>query len=86
MPELSVSCQIAYWLNLANITQPPPEKESFLSPSPMIILPTLLFTTLAVFMTLKGNRKLAVTSWVFALIFMLGAMHYHMDDVLPISL
>ena len=52
----------------------------------MIILPTLLFTTLAVFMTLKGNRKLAVTSWVFALIFMLGAMRYHMDDVLQISL
>jgi len=52
----------------------------------MIILPTLIFTVLAVFTTLKGNRKLAVTSWVFALIFMLGAMHYHMDDVLPISL
>jgi|GEM_PF-1025358 hypothetical protein len=52
----------------------------------MIILPTLLFTTLAAFMTLRGNRKLAVISWVFALIFMLGAMHYHMDDILPISL
>jgi len=52
----------------------------------MIILPTLIFTTLAVLMTLRGSRKLAVISWVFALVFMLGAMRYHMDDILQISL
>jgi len=52
----------------------------------MIILPSLIFTSLAVFMTSRGNRKLAIISWVLTLVFMLGAMRYHMNDVLQISL
>ncbi|MFO7748139.1 MAG: DUF5993 family protein [Orrella sp.] len=52
----------------------------------MIILPSLIFTSLAVFMTSRGNRKLAITSWVIAVLFMLGAMQYHMDDAMQISL
>lgn len=52
----------------------------------MIILPSLIFGFLAAFMTLTGKRKVALTSWILALVCMLGAMHYHMDDVLNISL
>jgi hypothetical protein len=52
----------------------------------MIILPSVVFATLAVFMTLRGNRKLALTSWVIAVVFMLGAIQYHIDDVMMISL
>lgn len=52
----------------------------------MIILPSVVFTTFAVFMTLRGNRKLALTSWVIAVVCMLGAMQYHMDDIMTISL
>lgn len=52
----------------------------------MIILPSIVFATLAAFMTLRGNRKLAIMSWVVAVVCMLGAMHYHMDDVMTISL
>lgn len=52
----------------------------------MIILPSVVFTTFAVFMTLRGNRKLALVSWAIALVCMLGAMQYHMDDIMTISL
>jgi len=52
----------------------------------MIILPSIVFATTAAFMTLRGNRKLAIASWVVAVICMLGAMQYHMDDVMTISL
>ncbi len=52
----------------------------------MIILPSLVFGFLAALMTLTGNRKVSLASWVLALVFMLGAMSYHMDDVLDISL
>jgi hypothetical protein len=52
----------------------------------MIILPSVVFATLAAFMTLRGNRKLALTSWAIAVVCMLGAMNYHMDDVMQISL
>jgi len=54
--------------------------------SRMIILPSVIFATLALFMTLRGNRKLALTSWVIAVVCMLGAMQYHMDDIMTISL
>jgi len=52
----------------------------------MIILPSLIFGFLAALMTLTGKRTVALTSWVLALVFMLGAMRYHMNDVLNISL
>lgn len=52
----------------------------------MIILPSIVFATIAAFMTLRGNRKLAIASWVVAVVCMLGAMQYHMDDVMTISL
>lgn len=52
----------------------------------MIILPSIVFATIAALMTLRGNRKLALTSWAVAVVFMLGAMRYHMDDVMKISL
>lgn len=52
----------------------------------MEILPSVIFAAIAVFMTMRGNRKLALTSWVIALVCMLGAMQFHMDSVMTISL
>jgi hypothetical protein len=52
----------------------------------MEILPSVIFAAIAAFMTLRGNRKLALTSWVIALLCMLGAMQFHMDSVMTISL
>jgi len=52
----------------------------------MIILThASLFTTLAAFMTLKGNRKLAVISWVVCLLILLCCglqALFTMDDIL----
>jgi hypothetical protein len=52
----------------------------------MEILPSVIFAAIAAFMTLRGNRKLALTSWLIALLCMMGAMEFHMDSVMKISL
>ena len=52
----------------------------------MIIFPSLLFGVLAVLATLIGRRPFALSSWVLALLSMLGAMYFHMSDALRISL
>lgn len=52
----------------------------------MIIMPSILFTVFGIWMTLRGSRKIAIVAWVLAILAMLGAMSYHMDDTLNISL
>lgn len=52
----------------------------------MIIMPSILFTVFGVWMAMRGSRTVAIFAWVLAILSMLGAMFYHMDDTLNISL
>ncbi len=52
----------------------------------MIIMPSLLMTVFGVWMATRGGRTIAIVSWILALLFLLGAMSYHMDDALKIDL
>lgn len=52
----------------------------------MIILPSLLLTVFGTWMATRGSRTIAIVSWILAILAMLGAMSYHMDDSLNIDL
>lgn len=52
----------------------------------MIIMPTILFTVFGILMAMRGSRNVALIAWVLAILAMLGAMSYHMDDALKIDL
>lgn len=52
----------------------------------MIIMPSILFTVFGTWMAIRGSRGIAIVAWVLAILAMLGAMSYHMDDALNISL
>jgi hypothetical protein len=52
----------------------------------MIIMPSVLFSVLGLWMAMRGSRTPAIVAWILAIVAMLGAMGYHMDDTLNISL
>lgn len=52
----------------------------------MIIMPSLLLTVLGTWMATRGSRTVAIVCWILAILAMLGAMSYHMDDSLNIDL
>ena len=52
----------------------------------MIIMPSLLLTVFGTWMATRGSRTIAIVSWILAILAMLGAMSYHMDDSLNIDL
>lgn len=52
----------------------------------MIIMPSILLTVFGTWMAIRGSRTVAITAWVLAILAMLGAMSYHMDDVLKVDL
>lgn len=52
----------------------------------MIIMPSLLLTVFGTWMATRGSRTIAIVSWILAILAMLGAMSYHMDDALNIDL
>lgn len=52
----------------------------------MIIMPSILLTVFGTWMAMRGSRSVAITAWILAILAMLGAMWYHMDDALNISL
>lgn len=52
----------------------------------MIIMPSILFTVFGIWMAMRGSRTIAIVAWILATLAMLGAMSYHMDDTLNISL
>ena len=49
-------------------------------------MPSILFAVFGTWMALRGSRSIAITAWILAILAMLGAMSYHMDDTLNISL
>jgi len=52
----------------------------------MIIMPSILLTVFGTWMAMRGSRSVAIFVWVLAILAMLGAMAYHMDDALKIDL
>lgn len=52
----------------------------------MLLLPSILLTAFATWMATRGGRAIAIVSWILAVLFLFGAMSYHMDDVLKIDL
>lgn len=52
----------------------------------MIIMPTILLAIIGIWTAMRGSRAVAIAAWVLAILAMLGAMSYHMDDVLNIDL
>ena len=52
----------------------------------MLILPSIFLTAFATWMASRGGRAIAIISWILALLFLFGAMSFHMDDALKIDL
>lgn len=52
----------------------------------MIIMPSLLLAVLGIWLAIYRSRKAGIVAWMLAVLFMLVAMWYHMDDSLNISL
>lgn len=52
----------------------------------MIIMPSLLLAVLGIWLAIYRSRRAGVVAWMLSIIFMLGAMWFHMDDSLSISL
>jgi hypothetical protein len=52
----------------------------------MIIMPSILLTVFGTWMATRGGRSIAIVSWILAILCLLGAMSYHMDDALKVSL
>ena len=52
----------------------------------MIIMPTVLLAIIGIWTALRGSRTVALVAWTLAILAMLGAMSYHMDDVLNVDL
>jgi len=52
----------------------------------MLIMPSVLLTLFGTYMATRGSRKIALVCWILAILAMLGAMSYHMDDSLNIDL
>lgn len=52
----------------------------------MIIMPSILLTVFGTWMAMRGSRSVAIVAWILAILAMLGAMSYHMDDALNIDL
>jgi len=52
----------------------------------MIIMPSLLLTLFGTWMATRGSKTIALVSWILAILAMLGAMSYHMNDPLNVDL